>query len=233
MNRQRKTLLISGTITLVISLVIMVLSIKDWVGVSPIAAVFLIWAEIALFGGLIFMEKIRSQTEQVILQASYLTLLPIYSVITAVLSIIFIIQFNDEWKIFIIVQLIILGVTAILLIVFYTASKGVYDSNVNTMHAIEQTSAYVSRLNLLAVSAGEEEYGLLLKELAEDLRFSDTCTIVSTDTTIDGIISEIELEFSKETILRSEKLIQKECRMLSTLIKKRKIMVSSVKKGKI
>lgn len=233
MNRQRKTLLISGTITLVISLVIMVLSIKDWVGVSPIAAVFLIWAEIALFGGLIFMEKIRSQTEQVILQASYLTLLPIYSVITAVLSIIFIIQFNDEWKIFIIVQLIILGVTAILLIVFYSASKGVYDSNVNTMHAIEQTSAYVSRLNLLAVSAGEEEYGLLLKELAEDLRFSDTCTIVSTDTTIDGIISEIELEFSKETILRSEKLIQKECRMLSTLIKKRKIMVSSVKKGKI
>lgn len=233
MNRQRKALLISGTITLFISFVIMALCIKDWGGVTPIAAVFLIWAEIVLFVGLIFMEKIRSQTEQVILQASYLTLLPIYSVVTAVLSIVFMNQFNDKWKIFIVFQLIILGITAILLIVYYTASKGVHGSKVNAMHAIAQTGSYVSRLNLLAVSAGEEEYGLLLKKLAEDLRFSDTCAIVPMDNDIEGVISEIELEFAKEDVLRSGKLIQEKCTLLGTLIKKRKIVVSSAKEGSI
>lgn len=232
MNRYSKALLISGIITVVISVIVLLLCINDWGGLTPLAAVFFIWAEIVFFGGLIFQQKISSQTEQLVLQASFIPLLTIYSFVCGGLSVLFLIKFKPEWKFFISIQLVLAGITAILLIALYSASKAIRSANRNTMHDIIQINSYISRINTLAVSAGEEEsYGLDLKTISEALRFTDVSAVVSVDEEINDIISELELEFEKETIFRSAKLIQERCTKLAKLIEKRKIQSKTIKEG--
>lgn len=232
MNRYSKALLISGIITVVISVIVLFLCINDWSGLTPLAAVFIIWAQIVFFGGLIFQQKIRTQTEQLVLQASFIPLLTIYSFICGVLSVLFLIRFKSEWKYFVSIQLILAGIIATLLIALYSASKAIRVTNQNTMHDIIQINSYISRINTLAVTAGEEEgYGFDLKTISEALRFTDISAMVPVDEEIDHIISELELEFEKETIFRSTKLIQKRCTKLAKLIEKRKIQSKAIKEG--
>ncbi|AMJ40448.1 hypothetical protein [Anaerotignum propionicum] len=232
MNRYSKALLISGIITVVISVIVLLLCIYDWSGLTPLAAVFIIWAQIVFFGGLIFQQKIRTQTEQLVLQASFIPLLTIYSFICGVLSVLFLIRFKSEWKYFVSIQLILAGIISTLLIALYSASKAIRVTNQNTMHDIIQINSYISRINTLAVTAGEEEgYGFDLKTISEALRFTDISAMVPVDEEIDHIISELELEFEKETIFRSTKLIQERCTKLAKLIEKRKIQSKAIKEG--
>ncbi|HBF65795.1 MAG TPA: hypothetical protein DDW34_08710 [Clostridium sp.] len=232
MNRYSKALLISGIITVVISVIVLFLCINDWSGFTPLAAVFIIWAQIVFFGGLIFQQKIRTQTEQLVLQASFIPLLTIYSFICGVLSVLFLIRFKSEWKYFVSIQLILAGIIATLLIALYSASKAIRVTNQNTMHNIIQIYSYISRINTLAISAAEEEgYGFDLKTISEALRFTDISAMVPVDEEIDHIISELELEFEKETIFMSTKLIQERCTKLAKLIEKRKIQSKAIKEG--
>lgn len=129
MNRRSKTLLITGFITIAVTGIILGLCIKDWSGITPLAVMMILWAEIALIDGLMMVEKIAEQTEQVILRSSSVVVLPLYSVTAIALSVIFMAGFRNARTAFIVLQLIIMAITAILLTVFFSISKSVKHSN--------------------------------------------------------------------------------------------------------
>lgn len=231
MNRRSNTLLSAGTIIIVVTIIVSCLCIKDWSGLTPLGMAFMVWAELALFGGLILVEKISENTEQTMLRASYLVILPVYSTCAFIVSAVFIIWLKDWIIAFIIVHLILAAIAAILLIVFSTASKSVYSSNVKTINATNQIGNYVSRLAALVTIMGNSEYIPAVKKAAENLRFTDTSTVVQVDYDIENIISDLEVEFSKETTSQSIDIIKGKITQLNSLIAKRKIETATVKKG--
>lgn len=56
MNRRSKTILVSGVILLIATIIVSLICIDDWSGVTGWAFVTMLWSEVVLFGGLVFVE---------------------------------------------------------------------------------------------------------------------------------------------------------------------------------
>lgn len=233
MNRRSKTLLSIGTIVIVVTIIVTCLCIKDWRGLTPLGMAFIVWSELALFGGLIFVERMSENTEQTMLRASYYVTLTIYSSCAFIISVIFILWLKYSIRGFIIIHLIFAAIAAILLIIFSTTSKSVYLSNIKTLNATNLIEGYSGRLVALVAIMGNSEYIPAVKKAAEDLRFTDTSTVVSVDCEIEMVISELEVEFSKEPTAQSTDIIKTKITGLNSLIAKRKVGTAALKKGGI
>lgn len=55
MNRRSKTILVSGVILLIATIIVSLICIDDWSGVTGWAFVTMLWSEVVLFGGLVFV----------------------------------------------------------------------------------------------------------------------------------------------------------------------------------
>ncbi len=233
MNRRSKTLLILGGIVILVTIIISILCIKDWSGLTPFTFAVMLWAEAVLFAGLVVVENIVENTEQVMLRSSYTVLLTIYSATSFIVAIIFLIGFKQAIIAFSIIQLLLLAAIAIVLIVFYTASKGVGNANQRTMAAVVKTDNLINRLNKMAVSDEGKKYASTLSKLSDDLRFTDTSSIAPEDEDIDCAASIIEMELVKPTEEVSDDKIRDCLLKLNSLIAQRKLSVSAGKKGRI
>lgn len=233
MNRRSKTLLLSGVIVVFTTIIILVLCIKDWSGITPLASIFIVFAELILFLGMTFVEKIATATEQLVIRSSYSVLLLFYTAISVIISLVFINKNKYAFITFIVLQLLLFSIIIIQLIVMYFTSKGIRIFKEKTLTATTQLDSLIGRLNTLSASESAKANTKALKKLAEDLRFTDTSTLVASDTQIDRVISELELELNKETEAQRSEFIEHNITLLNSLIAKRKVEVSSIRKGNI
>ena len=232
MNTRCKAILICGIITLLATSIISSLCISDWEGVTKWAFTAILWSEIVLFGGILFVERISQRTEQIITRVLLYTIISLYSVLNLLVSAIYIASFKDGSTSFTIIQVAMFAVATISFVISIVASKAVRQSNENTMKAVDNAEAMIDRMNKLLVRPECEPYSKMIRILSDDLRFTDISKIAPEDTEISMNISEIDLVLCSMDDSADEKIKTALVR-LKTLIEQRKISVSTANKGKV
>lgn len=232
MYRRSKTILISGSITIIATIIILLLFVKHWFGVSSIAAVAIIWSEIFFFGGLIFAEWISKRTEQVIVRTSiYFTVLA-YAIINILISVLFMLVLSWFIKSFIAIELILLAISAIIIIISVSAGSSIANSNAHIMASVNNMERIVGRLDKLAIKPECREFSSKIKKFSDDLRFTDCSKTVPEDIEIDKLIGEIEILVDDNSDAINEKMNKKlDC--LYELICKRNIALHIKQSGTI
>lgn len=232
MNRRNRTILISGVMMLLATIMISLFCMKDWSGLTGWAFAAMLWSEIVFFGGLIFTEWISERTEQVITRSMLYTVIFAYSVINFLVSVCYMTLLKEAGTSFTVIQIVLLVIAAIAIFISLTVSGGVQKGNEHTLKSTAKVDAMVERLNKLAVCPECEPFSSSLKKLSDDLRFTDTSKVVSEDAEISDVISNIEIAADSVEESFNEKM-QAALVRLNTLISKRKISVNAVNKGKI
>lgn len=233
MNRRSKTFLIAGMITLFVSVISMMICVKDWFGIRPLAAAFVVLVEAGLFGGLALVERMAVNTEQVLFRTSCYVVIPAYAAVSCVLSLIFLSFLPYAAVSYIVLQMLIMAIAMIILLAFYSFSISTHRSNTKTLDSVMLIDSFVKRLDSLASTCGSEAYALTLKQISEDLRFTDTSSRIPLDAEIDLAISALEAQYEKDVDDRPAEAIDQALTALHALVSKRKIEVAALRKGRI
>ncbi len=230
MNKRGKTILISGIIMFAITIFVFFMMTKDRVATTWISLLFLLFAEITLFGGLIIIEYLAEKTSQIVIRAGCGFILVAYSIISIIVSMYYIISVKESVKLLMTIQVVLLGIAVILFIVFYTTSVSVKVSSDKVINATVKVSSVIDKLNLLSQDVSNVKYKKQIEKIAEDLKFTDISTLVSCDEKIECKLSCLELTlFSEDEIKESE--VPKILEEMLMLINERKIEVSKTKFG--
>ena len=129
MHRRSKVLAFSGCLILALTLILGFLNITDWSGVSVPAFVFLLWSELALFGGLLLVEVLAKQTFQVFFRAGCTVTLVFYAAAAFAAALVFLFFFPLALVPLFTIELILLGLAAILCAVFAAVGKGLQEKS--------------------------------------------------------------------------------------------------------
>lgn len=232
MNRRAIAISISGVIILFATIIISVLCIDDWSGLTGWAFGVMLWSEIVFFGGLVLVEWAAEKTEQIIIRSSIYALISAYTAVNIPVSVLYIAFFKEAIISFAIIEIVLLSIIVIAISVFLAASNGVRQSSENIMANRMNIELMIERLNKLAVEPGCDAYSSVLKRLSDDLRFSGLSTSVSEDVEIDKAISAIEIEIGGEGETSSEGIKATMIR-LNSLIAQRKLAAGAAKKGRV
>lgn len=232
MNRRSKTILVSGVISLIATIIVSLICINDWSGLTGWAFVTMLWSDVALFGGLVFVEWSAEKSGQIITRSSLYAIIVAYAIINFLISIFYMTLAKEAATSFAVVQVVILAVASVGIVISLAASKGVQISNEHTAKAVENAEAMIERLNKLALCPEYERFASVLKNASEDLRFTDISKSVAEDAEISNVISTIEVEIGSTDESTYER-VKTALVHLNTLISQRKISVNAINKGKI
>lgn len=232
MDRRSKTILLSGSIAFIATIVISILCIDDWSGLTGWAFGTMLWSEVVFISGLIFVEWVSEETEQIITKSALYAFISAYAVINILTSILYIACFKEAVTSFVVIQVALFAITAILIIVSLTTGKSVYKANEQTMKAAANMEAMVERLNKLAANPECERFSSTLKKLSEDLRYTDISVSVPEDAEISDVLSKVEIEIGNSNEKIAEDIKAAVVR-LNSLIAQRKVSVGANKRGRI
>lgn len=232
MNRRSKTILVSGVISLIATIIVSLICIDVWSGLTGWAFVTMLWSEVVLFGGLVFVEWFAEKSEQIITRSSLYAIIAAYAVINFLISIFYMTLAKEATTSFAVVQVFILAVASVGIVISLAASKSVQRSNEHTVKAVENAEAMIERLNKLALCPECDRFASTLKKMSDDLRFTDISKTVAEDAEISNVISTIEVEIGSTDECTYEKIKMALVR-LNTLISQRKISVNAVNKGRV
>lgn len=121
--KYRKTYGILAALTIILTLILCGLFIRDWHGITAMALFFMVLSEGVLFGGLIFLDAIAEKTSQIIARVGIGTVIITYSFLTFISSLVFMTVLKEAVKGFIAVEAVLLIVGMMAGIIFYTVSK--------------------------------------------------------------------------------------------------------------
>lgn len=134
MSKGGKILLMIGSLILALTIFLFIMTTKDITNVKILYCSFIVFAEIVLFGGMIFMLSYSSKTEQVMFYSGNMVVLSFYSAVSIFISLFYLgrslIAINNFWTI----QVILFVIMAIFvtLITFVAGNeKRKKDSNGN------------------------------------------------------------------------------------------------------
>lgn len=232
MSRRIKAILISGIVVLLATILIFPLIINNWSGLTGLAFTTIIFSEIVFFTGLLYIEWLSKNTQQLIIRSGLYIVLPIYSGLNILLSIMYIYFFRYAIKTFTVMQIMLLAAAIIASTVVIVSGKSVYLSNKETMQAVSDMESMIEKLNRLSSYPGDEQLSSNFRKISESLRFTDVSKIVPEDAEIDKVISSIEVEMNNAD-KDSHESINNFLVRLNTLISQRKISANAINKGEI
>lgn len=231
MNNRSKTFAAIGAIAIIATVTICLICIKDWSGLTTLAFVFLLWAEVVFFGSGMLVERISAKSEGIITSSSWYIIGSVYSGIVFLLSLFNLGNHSTQSKWFWMIQIILIAVTLIALFLFSSVSKEVHRANNKTESLLNSFSSTVSRLALLSERVTDVDQATLLKKLSEELRFTDATAVVEADTKIENAVSAIELEIEKSS--PDSSAIENSIAAINSAIKERKVQLTTAKRGRI
>lgn len=232
MNRRSKTILLSGIIAVIATIIIALVCIDDWTGLTGWAFATMLWSELVFVGGLVFVEWVAKRTEQIVTRSTVYTVATAYAVINFIVSIPYIAFFKEANTSFVVIQTVLFAVAAIAIVISLSASKGISNANEKTMKSVANAEALIERLDKLAKNPNCENFSSTLKKVSEDLRYTDISATVSEDAEINEVISAIEIEIADSSENTAENIKASLIR-LNALVAQRKISASATKKGRI
>lgn len=230
MNKRGKTISISGIIMFVLTILMFFMMTNDRVTSTWISLFFLLFAEIILFGGFLMIEYLADKASHIVIRSGCGFVLVAYSIISTIVSMYYIISVKESVKLLLTIQIVLLGIAVILFAVFYTASVRIKDSSDKVIKATIRVSSIVDKLNLLSQDVNNVKFKKELLKIAEDLRFTDTSTLVPCDDEINRKLASLELALLKEDESKDSEVYELLEDMLM-LINKREIEVKNSKFG--
>lgn len=233
MNHRIRMLALSCALVLVLSVIIALLNVREWHGLTTAAFLFALWAEIALFGGLIAIERMAKSTAQVLFRSGNGLIVTAYSLITFAVSITCMLSLIQSARLFFTIQLVLLGAGILLFSVFFSVGKSVKTKSDRILDADGKMESCIDRLRNMAEAAHENDIAAVLKQSAENLKFTDLSASVPTDAEMEALLSALEAECMKEEPALSTDKMEELCRKLNAVIAKRKTEVAAMKRGGI
>jgi hypothetical protein len=195
---------------------------------------FVIGAEIVLFGGLLLIESLSRFTSQVILRTVCGLTFGIGSLASIIVSCIYIGRDIDSLRGFYLWQLIIWVIAIIVLTIGYFTASSVNDSDSKTMNAVMTVTLVVNQLTSLSEDNRNAKYAEQLKKIAEELRYSDTSSIVFSDELIQNTVARLELKLMQgSNTEETDREIKTLLNEIHVLINRRKQEVGLIKVGRI
>ncbi|MBU5674912.1 hypothetical protein KQI88_00595 [Alkaliphilus sp. MSJ-5] len=191
--------------------------------------IFVMISEFALFAGLILLSVNSAYMKTALIRSGIITALSGYWILTTLVSLFFRVIFNDNLGGFITVQIIIMGITAIICITLFIVSSNVQSSNNN----ISQQNYLHDGENIafsLKSNVEFQSYRNHLDELYEILKYSDK---ISTNAALDR-------EINNKITLLSSYLNDKEMKEVEvnqyidniiSMIKERNMITLQAKRG--
>ena len=230
MNRRNKTLLIVAIIAIAATSIVGRLVINPWNVSTRTAFSFILFAEVIFFGSLYVLDFAAEKPEQIFSRAGIITTISAYAIVSIGISIYYALYLPFKLSRFWALQIIVIAFAAIVSVVLLSAGKHIYEADRKKMATVSLLQDYVARLSAIVTDEKASNYSKVINSLAEELRFTDTSRNVETDEAIADCVSALELLFSKDAL--DEDKIDAECKKLNSLIKKRKIALSSAQRGK-
>lgn len=231
MKRRSITISISGAITLLATIIISAVCIRDWSGLTGLAFGTMLWTEVVFFGGLVFAEWAAKRTEQIFTRSALYVVLSAYAILNIPISVCYIAFFKRAMTSFVIIEVLLLAVASISIVVSLSTSRGIHESNEKTMTNLKNMNSLVARLDNLAANPKCETYCTALKKLSDDLRYADSSTSTIEDAEIETVISAMEIDVAGSD--DSAEKIKSSVLQLNSLVAKRKLNVQISKKGRL
>lgn len=229
MKRREKAFSISGILVILVTILLFFITTQERTTITWLGFCFLIIAEIVFFGGMIFIEKSAKELSQIIVRSGLGSTITIYAIASIIVSLVYMNFFRDSIISFCVIQILLLAISMILGIVFYTSGKSTRSNDAMINDASAMINKMLSKMKLLM---SNKEYKNDLEKLYDSLRFSDTSTLVKADYELDDKIQDLESVFSNDDENKNEK-IDTLLNNISELINRRKSEVMESKRGSI
>lgn len=198
MKNRNSAISIIGVIIVVFTGILFALLTEDRRTSMFICLGFIVGAEIVLFGGLLTIEYLSRTTSQIIVRTVCGITLGVGSIASILVSCIYMGRDVDSLRGFYSWQLIIwvlaiIGIT----IGFFTASS-VKASDTRTMNTVMTLTLVTDQLTSLSDDSRNTKYADQLKNIADELRYSDTSSLVPSDELIQNAVAKLEVVLVQE-----------------------------------
>ena len=232
MSKRENVITISGILIIILTVFLFFLLTVDRPLLVCTSFGFILWAEIVLFGGLLFIEKIAKSTFQIIFRSGVGFVLTAYSILSIFISLVAANSKLIDLKLLWALHAVLFVITLILVMLFYIFAERVRKSNNVVSGTATMVNDILGRINMLKSDENNREYAPMLNSIADKFYFSDISTIVSADGEIDKQVTILEtaLRQSEDSDKTSISAILKN---IDTLINRRKIEVANTKRGSV
>ena len=228
--RRTKTISVSGILLFLLTIVLFFLLTNDRILITWLGFGFMLFAELVFFGGLILIETASANLSQITARAGGYVVLSIYSVIV---SLVFMLIKPETASVFWSIQSVLLVIAGILLLVIMTSAKSIHEKDIKVLNSLKKVGAISERLTLLMEDDGNSKYKKILYKAVENLKYSDTSTVLSSDDEIEGKITQLELELVKEDYDHKDTAVEALIQELINLISRRRAHVKNSKAGSL
>lgn len=198
MKNRNNAISIIGVIVVIFTGILFALLTKDRTTSMFICLGFIVGAEIVFFGGLLIIEYLSRTTSQIILRTVCGITLGVCSLASVLVSCVYMGRDVDSLRWFYSWQLIIWVLAIVVITIGYFTASSVKNSDTKTMKAVVTLTNVVNLLTSLSVDSRNTKYAEQLKKIADELRYSDTSSIVPSDELIQNAVAKLELALIQE-----------------------------------
>lgn len=198
MKNRNNAISIIGVTLVIFTAILFALLTEDRTRTMFICLGFIVGAEIVFFGGLLLIEYLSKTTSQITLRTVCGITLSIGSLASILVSCIYIGRDVDSLRGFYSWQLIIWVLAIVVLTIGYFTASSVNNSDSRTMNAVMTLAVVVDQLTTLSDDSRNTKYAGQLKKIADELRYSDTSSLVPSDELIQNAVAKLEVVFVQE-----------------------------------
>lgn len=229
LNKISKIYSIIGSLVVLGTIIAFILTGENYSNISKwIGTFFILFSEVIFFAVLIGIEIVSKNASQIILRAGCGVSVLIYTIISIASSLIYIFMNTNKVKKFIMIQFVLLITATIFILIFFVASQCVKEKDDKILETAKILESMINKLNLLKDKY--PKYNKELKELEENLNFTDLSMASEVDSDIKEEIEQLEMNLKKndESSYIEELIID-----IDLLIKNRKMEIRSKRFGGI
>ncbi|WP_312495582.1 hypothetical protein [Anaerosporobacter sp.] len=198
MKNRNNAISIIGVTLVIFTVILFALLTEDRTRTMFICLGFIVGAEIVFFGGLLLIEYLSKTTSQIILRTVCGITLGVGSLASILVSCIYIGRNVDSLRGFYSWQLIIWVLAIIGITIGYFTASSVKTSDTRTMNAVMTLTNIFDQLTSFSDDSRNTKYADQLKKIADELRYSDTSSLVPSDELIQNAVAKLEVVLVQE-----------------------------------
>lgn len=198
MKNRTSAISIIGVVLVVFTGILFALLTEDRRTSMFICLGFIVGAEIVFFGGLLAIEYLSRTTSQIIVRTVCGIILGVGSLASILVSCIYMGRDIDSLRGFYSWQLIIWVLAIIGITIGYFTASSVKTSDTRTMNAVMTLTNIFDQLTSFSDDSRNTKYADQLKKIADELRYSDTSSLVPSDELIQNAVAKLEVVLVQE-----------------------------------
>ncbi len=228
MNGRSKVSAIIGAVVMVATIVIFAISRPVIFPATILGFCFLLYSELVLFGGFIFVENLTKKWSEMLTRIGIGIPILIYAIVVFLTSLIYINIHISLVRGFIILQILLFVAVAIIIAIMIGFLISEKSKDIKVLQANSIIGSFADELRLIREQTDKK---FEIDKLIESIKFTDTSIIVDADVELKNAISNLENIIKSEKV--NEIIFEQEVKNIEFLIKKRNLQTKKVKQGSI